>query len=72
MAGICTFGSAASSTRSGREEKSELVGEPHQAAQRSRPATARSAGAAVEVDVVPVIAGDHGDAGKPAFGRFAG
>src|SRR5207245_1688120 len=53
--------------------KAQLVGKPHQAAQRhSGERQGEPLAHPVEVDVVAVIARRHGDAGEPAFGGFAG
>ena len=55
--------------RAGR--KAELIGDPHQAAERRAGERERkSLTQAIQIDVVAVVAGNHGHAGQAAFRRF--
>ena len=73
MAGRCTLPSAAELDAQRARREAELVGDAHQAAQRGAGEREREALAqAVQIDVVPVVARDHRDAGEPAFGGLGG
>ena len=57
--------------RAGR--KAELIGDTHQAAERRAGEREReSLAQAIQIDVMAVVAGNHGHAGQSAFRRFGG
>ena len=73
IAGIRTFERAESSTRSGRVENPSWSASPIRLRSEMPDIDrAEALAQAVEVDVVTVVARNHGDAGEAAFGRLAG